>query len=415
MKIRQLIIYLGILVVLGGSYAYFEVYKVKEKQAQQEKASTVFSLDKAKINSLCVERGERISLKKEGNAWWIKEPIQEKADQGAVDTFLIALTNLKRERVLGSLADLSVFEKTLTIAFTSGAKGYNLTIGAQTPTKEFRYAKASTVQGVFLVQDYTVGGLDKDLFALRDKRLLTLNYSDIDRVEMIRKGFRLELVKDAQGTWQMSGRNVRIKTVKVDSLLREFCWIEAKLFAEGMQVNRPPDVEIMLKAKGLTQNVKLWEVGKALFAKSDIRPHVVEIDKTVLDQLPTDVKAIEDRSIVDLQEGSVKKVTLGEKTFERRDAEWFAGEEKLKAGWKIDSLLGALSRLEYEETLAALPKDAQLENRVAIFYDEAKTVFDIALYAPSSVAVNGKVFRVRQGGYRMIKDSIGILAERRGQ
>ena len=36
MKIWQLIIYLGILVVLGGSYAYFEVYKVKEKQAQQD-------------------------------------------------------------------------------------------------------------------------------------------------------------------------------------------------------------------------------------------------------------------------------------------------------------------------------------------------------------------------------------------
>jgi hypothetical protein len=289
MKPRTVLIYLTILVLAGGYYLYFEVYKTKQSQADKELAATVFPFSKQALTWLAIDRGEHIELSRRGDNWMITAPVKENVDRRALAELIDALAGLKSQRELKDFTDKNVFAKPLTISFHASGKSYSLTLGSQTPTKEFRYARASTRRGIFLVRDADATGLDKDLLALRDKRLFTLPVEQVDTFSLAGQGFSLQALKDKDGRWHMPGKDTPLNHAKVENLLRQIWWQEATLFADGMTIGTQPLWEITLGSAQTSQSLKVWQVGKALFAKSTLHPQFLEIDRMFLESLPKDV------------------------------------------------------------------------------------------------------------------------------
>jgi hypothetical protein len=286
------------LVILGAAlsyYLYFEVYKPRQNQERQEQDALVFSLDSQALEKLAVTGKERVELSKQGSRWMITAPLSARVDERTLNELISSLTTLKRPRKLIDFSDRSVFESPLTIEFRSVSRDYTLTVGAQTPTKEFRYAKASSCPGVFLIKDADSFGLDKDLLALRDKRLFTFPIKNIEALSFSGLFLNLTLVKDADAAWHCPGKDIRLSASKVETLLQQIWWQEATLFADGMSIGSEPVLDISLKGRQGSQTLRIWQVGKALFALSSLHSQVVEIDRMFLESLPRDVNILTEK------------------------------------------------------------------------------------------------------------------------
>lgn len=286
MKLKHLALYLIILALAGGYYLYFEVYKHRHDQEKKAAAERVFTLEKDRITAVTLDRAPSIRLEKQGAQWWVTAPIHEPADLRAVDQLLGSVTSLTNSRTLDDpVTDPSLFAKPLRVHVQAGGKTHQLTLGALTPTKEFRYARSSTVPGIFLVRAADLSGIDQDLLAFRDKRLITVPFDQVDSLTIARPGKTFQLIKDAQGRWSLPGEARPVEPERAETLVHQICWQEATFFADGMAVKTAPAAIITLKTKQATQELKIWSVGKALFALSSIRPQVVEIDRTFLSSL----------------------------------------------------------------------------------------------------------------------------------
>ncbi|MEN6473479.1 MAG: DUF4340 domain-containing protein [Syntrophaceae bacterium] len=289
MRPRTLIISLVILAAALSYYLYFEVYKPRQSQERQAQEALVFSLDKQALEKLVVTGKERIELTKQDKSWMITAPISARVDERTLEELVNSLATLKRQRELIDFSDLSVFASPLRIEFRAASQDYTLTIGRQTPTKEFRYAQVSSSPGVFLIKDADSFGLDKDLLSLRDKRLFTFPIETIEALSFSGPFLNLKLVKNADAAWHCPGKDIKLNAGKVETLLQQIWWQEATLFADGMSIGTAPLLDIKLTGKQGSQELKVWRMGKALFARSSRHPQVVEIDRMFLESLPRDV------------------------------------------------------------------------------------------------------------------------------
>lgn len=282
--LRHLIAGLIILGLAGGCFLYFKVVKPGQDPA-------VFPVDMTRITAVTIDREDHIRLEKHADQWWITAPIREKADQDAVHALLSSLVSLRKQPSLGAVNDPSVFFKTLPIVFKTGETSYSLTVGALNPTREYRYAKASTRPGVFLIKDRAIIGFDKDLLALRNRRLLTLTSAQVETLTIRHKGARWTLVKD-QAQWHLPRADQTLPIGEVNGLLRAICGVEATFFTKGMSVGMPPAAEITLRSGDGAQDLKIWEIGRALFAQSSVRPEIVEIDREFLTSITDAMRMI---------------------------------------------------------------------------------------------------------------------------
>ena len=124
---------------------------------------------------------------------------------------------------------------------------------------------------------------------MRDKRLFTFPIDQVQSFAFSGPFLNLKLVKDVDSAWHCPGKDIKLSASKVESLLQQIWWQEATLFADGMSIGTAPVLDITLSGKQGSQDLRIWRVGKALFARSSLHPQVIEIDRMFLEGLPKDV------------------------------------------------------------------------------------------------------------------------------
>ncbi len=142
MRIRSTIVWIVILLLLGGFAYYFEFVVEKERKETEEKASMLFGFETYQIEELKLTRsGKTIHcIKGEGNAWSLTEPVQAAADESVVEDVLNGLAAAKIERVLSDkIDDPAAFgfdNPQYDIECKSEGKTYRLQLGNKNPTKQ---------------------------------------------------------------------------------------------------------------------------------------------------------------------------------------------------------------------------------------------------------------------------------------
>jgi hypothetical protein len=387
MKTRTALIYLSILVVLAGYFYYFEVVRRKALTEEKEASLRLFQVEKSKITSLQLDRGKGkpITLEKKGQ-WQVIDPIDSPADEFAVNSLLTILESLKMERqVETEPRDLETYglnKPRLKLSFLADGIRHTLRIGNKAVVANQYYASEDRHNRVVLIAASQEQGLNKSLFDLRSKDFFSLHSEDIDRIEIDRAERTIALSKVTKDKWQApASPDVSIKNSKVESLVSRLIWLRAKKFLDHEKNQSPllgldpPRIRITLATREKSQTLLLGNAkkGEGIYARGGELSSVALVEEKLLEQLPTHLSNLEDRTLLAFDLEQVKAVGLelndhsGRLERQEEKWKWAAGDSrKQPENWQVNSLLWKIQELEYVP--GSIPKVGQPtgEKQVAV-------------------------------------------------
>ncbi len=385
MKWRHSLIYLTALALIAGYYYHFEVVKRAEKEAAEAEAKKVFALKSDQITSLELRARDKdpVEIKKNGG-WKITGPIEAAVEQGSVDSLVNALTGLSWEvEVSKESNDLKPFgleePVPLKIRFQAGERPFELLVGDKSPVGRGYYAKRGDGGQVFVLETSNWSLLNKGLDELRRRSLFTFRPDDVLELSVAWKDGPEIRVQRKEGTelWQVPEQTeLKIKGSKVQNVIEQVQWLRAQGFLENEPRNleshglEPPHAEVIAKlADGQAVALKLAAKGnedaKQINAVSSELPAVVQVDAGILQDLPKDLQALEDRSLIGFKSKDVTEVRwaqgeAGGHVVQIEPNKWglkkdTGNPEPLKEPWLVSSLLWDLQRVEYQRKVDPAP------------------------------------------------------------
>ena len=300
MKLRKYIIYLIVLALLAGYYAYFEVYRKEKNEKLAEQNKKVFSLNVADVDQVKLLRKDDkpIALVREKDKeWTITEPLKKQADKMEVEELVGYLNKVERQMVISEKADdlaqYGLEHPSLIISFHLKDGWREIQFGDVSPLGKDYYAKVKDKPQVFIVVSTTHQVMNKDLFTLRDKSLFTMQSTDVNGLEL-EKGTmtaRFDKAPGEDGKWSLEGdKQFRVKKSKIDEIIRQFAWLRASTFEQEDDKDLAkfgldkPAAKVTMKKGGHAETLLLGSehVKGRMYAKLDGKPGVVSIESRTL-------------------------------------------------------------------------------------------------------------------------------------
>jgi hypothetical protein len=222
-----------------------------------------------------------------------------------MENLLQTLTSLKAERRFSEIKPgaegFGLNPPKIKISFLDQGKWFEILVGNKTAVGQDYYVRVSTAPELLLVQEFIIQDLDRDLFALRDKRVFSIPVDQIQSIEFQVKKKSFYLERTPKG-WKQKGRSEgEINKKQVDSFLNDIVQLRVKGFA-GPGINKPqwelksPNYQIQFNFKGNDHREETLSLGKkdpknGIPARSSIQNEVVFLDPAVLKKFPRDLDA----------------------------------------------------------------------------------------------------------------------------
>ncbi|MGO9271034.1 MAG: DUF4340 domain-containing protein [Terriglobia bacterium] len=217
--------------VLIGSMLWYNKRQSHEPSTTTSKPEEkVFPVETKTIASftLTSKDGKKFTCRRDGSAWSIVDPQKLGVDQSAVDGFLSSLTSATVDEVVdphpANLKDFGLDSPATTIDVSTSGKPtqFTLLLGDDTPTSSGLYAQVGGNPRVITLPDYLKTSLEKSMFDLRDKRVVTLDPDQLQKIEVESKGKSWTIVKNPEGVWDlMLPPAVRADRFAVDDLVNQ--------------------------------------------------------------------------------------------------------------------------------------------------------------------------------------------------
>ena len=164
------------------------------------------------VQKVVIERpgAPALELDQHDGTWTISRPAKYAADQPVVRQFMNSLNGTRIDEFVSekpdSLAKYALDNPRLTIS-VSAEKQPTQTIafgGKQTGTdKDTVYARRTNGAPIYSVQRYTLNDLDKTVLDFRDKTVLTLDPSKVERMNFQSEGKKFSVERTAAGKWEL--------------------------------------------------------------------------------------------------------------------------------------------------------------------------------------------------------------------
>lgn len=204
----------ALLAALVGGAMYWEKHKGAEPPKPESGASTekLLPVEIKHIQSFTIKNssGDILACQREGGGWAITEPKKFAADGTAIESLLTGLVGTSVDQVVdpkpASLHDFGLDVPSLTLEVTTNAKPekFSLSLGDETPTGGGVYALMGGNPRVVTLASSLKSSLDKNVFDLRDKRIVSIPSGQINRIEVASKSGRWMLTKNPQGIWDLA-------------------------------------------------------------------------------------------------------------------------------------------------------------------------------------------------------------------
>lgn len=371
------------LILLAGMGAY--TYHFETEDIQDVRAVKVVQADPDTLTAVTLEdtAGDTsVTLEKSGEDWKVTAPLQAAADSSNIKNIVNRLKMLKAQRLVAEkkegqaappMKDYGLDAPTHKVSFTDNGAKKTLLLGADNPLGNSSYVAVEGEDRVYLVTKADLEVFKKDLFAMRDKSVLTLERDQVLGVEIThRDGRRLKITRAKKDAgWQIE-HPVHLPADKgvMSDMLFDLGRIKAEAFADeqGEDLKRFGLDEPVLTCK-LTEGgdgaVKTLLVGDTVsdnssrvYVKRDTRPTVFEVEAYLVKKLRSDVAGLRDKSLVRLegQEIATLSVKKDGRTVTARlqdDSTWHFENPLFqeKAGTAATSLTGELIGLKAESYL----------------------------------------------------------------
>jgi hypothetical protein len=393
MKGRQTLIYLIILLLIGGWFTYFEVIRKGEKEASEKAARRIFQMQPSEVTSLAIAPGDKKAVELRKSAEWkIVQPVRADVDGSAIEDYLQMLTSLESQGEVtaspGSLEPFGLERPALKVSVQAGDRSRDLLVGEKSPVGGNRYARTGEKPDVFLIAEVNFSALNKGVDELRRRQLFTFQPRDVAGLSVSwNDGSALE-VKSVDGKWSAPANpDLNIKESKVTNVIDQLHWLQSRTFLEDEVRNlsahglEPPLVTVNFRfTDGRTADLKLSRAEgdkTGLAAVSSELAAVVQVDRSVLETIPKGAQSLEDHTLVRLKPEDVNRVV------------WQAGENKgdasrideqnwglrvesgdpkpIKDPWRVRSIVWSLGNSEYlEEVEPALDIPGESHGRLEL-------------------------------------------------
>lgn len=426
MKWRSSLIYLVIFVLVAGYYTYFEVVRKKQKDAAERQAKKLFQfqVDQVQELEILAREKKKLILKKE-EQWKIVEPVKAGVDDGALQDLLKSLARVEFDKDInatpGDLKPYGLEESQLKLRWRAGEQWMELLVGEKNPVGGGHYAKASDRPNVVLVSTGIWSALNKNLNELRMKELFSFLTKDVRGLEIARQegsSVYLQYQEDGAVWKSLEHPELAVKKSKVENILEQLSWLRARSFLENDTVNLkkhgldPPAITVKVRMKdGKTTEAAFSKPNKeqkTVAAVSSQLPGVAQVEASVTDDLPKDLNALEDRSLLNVKREEIQQIrwVLGEASghvVQTAEGKWGRKREGkdlqvLEEPWPVRSLLWDLSDMEFDKKLdPKIPVPDKPYGRLEIWGKDEQLVSFV--WEKASEKDPGNVrFWVEQGG-----------------
>ncbi|RPI26145.1 MAG: DUF4340 domain-containing protein [Acidobacteria bacterium] len=335
---KKILILLVIFAGLIGFVYFYEIQGEKGRQEAKEKEEKLVSLERDKVNEIEIRRpgSEPILLKKSGNDWSLRKPIETPADSSTVDSLLSAVTSARIDRKLEQGAKdagkYGLSDPRIRLLLKADKEQANVLLGADDFTGNQVYVQLQGKPDVYLTSDFLFTSADKELKDWRNRKVLLFDRNQAQNIEINRGSDQIKLKKQGEKWVLEQPIQETADEGAVNSLLSTLESAEAQKF-----VSEQPDD---LKTYGLDQpvaTVRIREQGKDSWktlqlgkkegedylARNVERTPVYTLKTEVFDKLNQKLWEFRDKSVVDVEQDRVAQLTFkrpeGEITLKRQD------------------------------------------------------------------------------------------------
>jgi hypothetical protein len=290
------------------AFYLYETRKETKEKSTKEEAKLLVPFKPDQLESIILKRDkESIDLEKGkgagSRAWEIVSPIHASTDAFALSELTRKLSELKFERLITEnvkdLAEFGLDKPALVITYKAGKYEGMITLGSKSPIGYGVYATTGEGKKVYLIAGLDKQELDKSLFDLRDKKLLTLETDKVNRV-IIDRGATRWVLNKKDDRWLLEGdENLKIDQEKVEGFVRPIVWAEALSFEKEEAADlKPygldtPSARVVLSDDSGTEELIFGEVAKgkredSIYAMVRGKGQIVTVRKRLLENLPTE-------------------------------------------------------------------------------------------------------------------------------
>ena len=399
MKIRNILIYLIIFIILGAFYYVYDVRLAQKETELKESEHRIFSLKFENIKGMTYKNKDQeiVLVRESAEDWHIAKPIDTPAERWAVEGVIRGLLDAEKEQILENVKDMAQYgldQPQLEVTFMDGDRPLapTLYIGDTEPSGYMSYARLGNSSEVFTVISAVRYDMSKTLFELRDKSMVLLPGEKIDRLEIEQGGNIVELKRLGIRRWDVVKPQ---QTPADDDLVQKIVYSALKSRVTALTApDQPPaddaegygfetpQVKITVYAQGKPP-VQV-EIGRALkrpenksgetpetaeeepkekpgyWAKSSERNDIMIVPADAVKVLQTDFDQIRDKRILgrrDLRVLSQITVKRGDRLFHAKKANdiWdiTSPPEPKSQDRQVEEFLGNLETVRFEQSIPA--------------------------------------------------------------
>jgi hypothetical protein len=362
MNPKTLIIAVGILAILGGA-----VYYTKENPPPSgEEKPKLVSAEKDQVQELTITRPGKdpITVQRgEDNKWTFAPPLTIPADSSSVGFMADSAATLEADRVVEeNVTDWKPYgldEPTLILDVKlKDGKSHRVLFGKETPTGSSLYARIDGDPRLFTVYSYTKSSFEKEVFDLRDKKLLNAAADKISRIVVNTGGSSIEFGKSGETSWQiLKPQPMRADNFTVGDLARAVQGAEMVSVVQEGDASAPkvdfskPYATVEATDEAGAHTLTLAKQGEKYYARSSDLEGVYEVSSTLADSLNKKLEDFRNKKLFDFGFSEVAKLQVrdGETrvAVEKKDNKWVLASEggRELASEKVQTLIDSLRNL----------------------------------------------------------------------
>ncbi len=363
-----LIITLIFLIAILFTWIYFYEFKGGQiRNEQKEKAKKLFHFAPSEVDSLMISYDDTtlMVLKDTFNNWTITNPLITDADNNYMDGFIITMLDIVYEDTLhimqNKLSEYGLNPPNYTLsAFLKDNTKQTIYLGDESPTEKYQYAKSPSEDMVLLVDWGRAGGIEKNLFKIRNKRLLDFPIGQIHTIKLeLPNNEIIAERKPNQEWWLISPQVLRADKNALIDLMQWLANVyalsiisETKDNLANYGLDKPNYAISMVKGYDENkENICLYLVIsplKTVYAYSSQQTYICEVSNGVINSINKNLYQLRDKNIFStLDFDNINKIELeyDEKKiiYNRIDDFWYTSNDTISPHQReLDLLLSDL-------------------------------------------------------------------------
>src|SRR5215470_2335249 len=343
---------------------------LNKKQASATKSPVAVTSTSTKILEVPQEQVQAVTIEKAGSApielkrnngkWAITAPKTLAADQDAVSSVVSSLSSFSSDKLIDEKGlnpgEFGLMKPSLTVTVVKqDGKTLKLLFGDETPTSSGSYAELAGDPRVFVVARYNKSSFEKSVDDLRDKRLLTLDFEKLSRIELTAKKETLEFARN-KDQWQiLKPKPLRADQFAVEDLVRSLreakmelsATDDAKKIESGFKSGTSVAVAKVTDLSG-TQLLEIRKNKDDYYAKSDAVAGVYKAPSSLGTSTDKSLADFRNKKLFDFGFVDPDKIELhdGGKTYflTRSSSDWWSDGKKMDES-TVSTLVGAIRDL----------------------------------------------------------------------